>query len=157
MLNDKDVANRLISLCQLDIDAVRAYEQAIQACDHFEVSSKLREFQGDHERHIRDLSQAIRKYGETPPEHKPDVKGFLLEGMTAIRSITGTAGALKAMDTNEQLTNNRYKAALELDLPTETRELVQVNYNDERRHLAWIRQAIDRKVWEERPGASPSL
>jgi hypothetical protein len=157
-LDNKQICDKLISLCHLDIDAWRAYEQAISNCTHQEVINKLRAFQGDHDRHIRDLSAHILKFGGTPPERKPDFKGFFLEGMTSVRSITGTAGALKAMDMNERLTTSRYKAAMDLELPTDCRDLVLRNYSDEKRHLAWIQDAIARKIWvEEGPSASAPM
>lgn len=155
MLDNKNVLDRLVSLCQLDIDATRAYQQAIENCTHTEVKNQLSTFKADHERHIVDLSAMIRTLGGSPPERKPDFKGFLLEGFTAIRSATGTPGALRAMDTNEMLTNSRYKAALGLDLPDNVRSLVNKNYLDEVRHLQWIRDAIQNRVWEREEGLHP--
>jgi uncharacterized protein (TIGR02284 family) len=152
-----DVLQTLINLCQLDIDAYRAYEQALENITHANIATTIRGFQADHDRHVRELSDAIRRLGGTPPERKPDLKGFLLEGFTAIRSATGTAGALKAMESNEMLTNNRYEAALSINMPDDIRLLVQKNREDERRHLDWIRDANQRQIWnvgpERRPGA----
>src|SRR3954469_11923479 len=87
-----DSNKELNDLIHLDIDAIRAYEHAIKACEHEVVASRLREFKGDHERHVRDLSDCVRRLGGEPA-NKPDVKGFFIEGFTAVTSL-GTHSAL---------------------------------------------------------------
>jgi uncharacterized protein (TIGR02284 family) len=154
-MDTKETIKTLSDLCQLDIDAVYAYEQAIERIDHSEIRSNLESFKADHERHMNDLSQAIRDLGADPPERKRDFKGFLLEGFTALRGITGTEGALKAMRSNEKLTNRNYEDALSKDLPADVRELVRRNREDERRHLTYIERALEERIWEQR-GAEPS-
>lgn len=144
-MNEK-VISILNDLIQLDIDAVHAYAQAIDNIEDAVVRGRLLEFQSDHERHIRELSQIVRDQGGTPIEHKRDFKGFLIEGMTAIRSATGTKGALKAMKTNEVLTNRKYEKALEEALPPRVRDLVMRNRDDERRHLQYIESCLSGKT-----------
>jgi hypothetical protein len=56
-----------------------------------------------------------------------------------------------AMRGNEELTNRRYDAALKDELPESCRTVVANNRNDERRHLAWIKDALTKKVWKRRP------
>ena len=93
-------------------------------------------------------SDAIKRLGEKPPVFSRDFKGFLIEGFTAARSVTGTPGALKAMRGNEHLTNRSYKNALSWDLPQDVRTIIEANYEDERRHLSYIDDAIMKRVWE---------
>jgi uncharacterized protein (TIGR02284 family) len=135
-------------LIHLDMDAIKAYEQAIKACEHENVASQLRSFQSDHQRHVNDLSEELRKLGEQP-DVRTDLKGFFIEAFTAVTSH-GTRSALLAMRGNEQLTTARYKAALDLqDLPDSTKEVIRKNYADEQRHLEWIKMALDQKIWEQ--------
>jgi rubrerythrin len=140
----------LRDLMQLDYDAVLAYTRAIDGIEpqYADIRTRLGEFRDDHERHIRELSDVIVALGGTPPERARDFKGVLIEGMTAVESAMGTEWALRAMRTNEKLTNKRYEHALELELPPEVSELIRRNYDDEQRHLAWIIDALDRRVWE---------
>ena len=141
-------------LIHLDMDAIKAYEQAIKACEHEVVATQLRSFQGDHQRHVRDLSEELRKLGEQP-DVRTDLKGFFIEKFTAITSM-GTRSALMSMMGNEQLTTSRYKAALELqDLPESTKQIIRTNYGDEQRHLEWIKNALDQKIWERSQPAAP--
>jgi len=142
-------------LIHLDMDAIKAYEQAIKACEHENVASQLRSFQGDHQRHVNDLSEELRKLGEQP-DVRTDLKGFFIEAFTAVTSH-GTRSALLAMRGNEQLTTARYKAALDLqDLPDSTKEIVRKNYADEQRHLEWIKTALDQKIWEKEQPEAPA-
>jgi uncharacterized protein (TIGR02284 family) len=124
----------------LDRDAVKAYEEAIKACENAEIRKNLSVFQGDHERHVRELSLCVREYGGTPAEHT-DIKGFFIAGFTKVAS-RGDRSALLAMLGNEELTNRSYEAALEHDLPDDVQALFRRNLSDERRHLAWIKEAI---------------
>jgi uncharacterized protein (TIGR02284 family) len=148
----KDIVSELNELIKLDLDAIKAYDQAIEACDSQTVRSKLTDFKGDHERHVRDLSLHVQSLGGMPAE-RGDFKGMLIEGFTAIMS-QNDHGALLAMRGNEELTNRKYKSSLELtELTGEVRETVDRNYSDEQRHLTWIKEALDLRVWE-RPKAA---
>jgi uncharacterized protein (TIGR02284 family) len=147
-VNEKDLIDRLSSLMQLDIDAVHAYGQAIDSIKDPAIKNELIMFRDDHERHIGDLSLAISNLGGQPPERSRDFKGFLIEGFTALRSVTGTEGALKAMKGNEELTNKTYRDALDLQLPPDIRDIVERNYRDEQRHLAYINRVLSNRSWE---------
>jgi uncharacterized protein (TIGR02284 family) len=155
MIDNTTLLHRLTSLFHLDVDATRAYQQAIDNTDHPPVVNQLRSFQADHERHIADLGALIRKFGGEVPDRKPGIKGFILGGFTAIRSQTGTIGALKAMEVNENLANRTYKGVLDLDLPADARVVIERNYQDELRHIDWIRQAVIRRSWEQPQPPAP--
>jgi rubrerythrin len=155
-MDTKKMSKDLAALVQLDIDAIHAYDQAIDAIDLPMVKQQLRSFRDDHNRHVQTLSQVISRFGEKPPVFARDFKGFLIEGFTAARSVTGTAGALKAMRGNEHLTNRFYKNALALELPQDVKQIVQTNYEDEKRHLAYIEDAIEKRVWDIGEPAAPT-
>src|SRR5262249_36392950 len=128
----QDRIQALLSLIQVDIDAARAYAHAIAAVAVPAIRERLGEFREDHERHIADLSAALRALGSEPPERRWDPTGQPVEGYTAVCSAMGTAGALRAMKSNEILTNKRYEAARSLSFPTEIDRLVKSIQDDER-------------------------
>ncbi|HSO00274.1 MAG TPA: DUF2383 domain-containing protein [Candidatus Nanopelagicales bacterium] len=145
----KDIVKELNDLIQLDIDAIHAYDQAIEACEHPMVKSRLTEFRSDHVQHVQDLGAHVRSLGGTPEESR-DFKGWLIEGFTAIMA-QGDRSALVAMKGNEQLTNNRYEAALQIpEFTAEIRSTIEKNRRDEARHLQWINEALDLKLWERK-------
>jgi hypothetical protein len=80
--------------------------------------------------------------GGTPPDPSPDFKGFLIQGFTAIRSATGTEGALRAMELNEKLTNRNYSEAVGWDWTPEAKILVEKNFSDEKIHLEYIQSNL---------------
>ena len=143
----KDIIGVLNELIQLDRNAIAAYDQAIEACEHAHVKNTLTGFKGDHERHVVDLSAQVTALGGIP-EKTRDLKGKLIEGFTAITSI-GDQSALLAMRGNEELTNRKYAAALKEALPAEAQIIVERNHDDERRHLAWIKDSLARRIWEK--------
>lgn len=144
-----EFVGHLEALAQLDIDAVHAYTSAIDRIDLVDVKRQLTQFRGDHERHITHLSTLIRSYGGKVPEPTPDVKGFFIQGFTAIRSMMGNEQAIKAMKGNEELTNKKYAEALKLDLPSDVRAVVQANRDDERKHLNYVNRCISSEIWKQ--------
>lgn len=143
-----NIIERLNDLIQLDFDATQAYEQAIDRIDVVGIAEDLEGFRQDHERHIEELSAAVRRLGGEPTKRSRDLKGYLIEGMTALRSVTGVEGALKAMRSNEKTTNKKYDEALSDPLPPDIAALVRRNRDDERRHLQYIENALTNRTWE---------
>lgn len=147
----KEAVETLSALIQLDIDAASAYGQAIDNIEPAEIHRQMVRFRGDHERHIVELSELVRQLGGNPPERRRDIKGFFIEGMTMIRSMSGTVGALKAMRTNERLTHRLYEKALANETLSETvRALVRKNRDDEQRHLDYIEAILTQQPWSTR-------
>jgi hypothetical protein len=138
------------ALAQLDIDAVHAYGQAIEKIDLPVIREHMMRCRDDHRRHANELSVVIRELGGEPPEFTPDLKGYLISGFTSLRSMAGTEGALKAMHTNERLTNKKYADACARDwsLSSAAGDLVMKNRKDERLHIEYIENALDNRAWE---------
>ncbi len=139
----KEVIAILNDLLQIDIDAYHAYNQSIDSMEESTYREKLTDFRSDHERHIGALSDLIHQLGGQPTDFSRDFKGFLISGYTAIRSITGTVGILKAMDTNEILTKDRYQQALKAPLPDSVKEVVTSHMHDEERHVSEIEKMLN--------------
>jgi len=140
---------QLAGLVHLDVDAWHAYGHAIRAVDLELVKHQLTMFQQDHERHAREWCEAIASLGGEAPPISRDLTGWVLEGFTALRSATGGEGALKAIRLNEVHTNARYEDQHWIHLPPQLRELLQRCQHDEHRHLQYVEQAIEVRVWED--------
>jgi uncharacterized protein (TIGR02284 family) len=153
MAQDIDkLIEKLNDLIALDIDAVNAYETAIKRVEASDVRERLRGFQQDHERHIRDLSGCVVDlHGK--PRQKADTKGFFLKSFTAITSMMGDKAALAAMKGNEQLINRGYDKALEENWPPSVRTVIERNRADERKQLAFIEELLhaEKTPAERRP------
>ena len=139
----EEIVGQLRDLIHLDGDASHAYDQALQRIDHPGLREELAAFADEHRRHVAALADLMRAFGAEPPARDRDFRGFLLEGFTTLRSLTGVQGALEAMQSNEILTNNRYAEANRLDFPRDVRRVVERHFEDERRHLGRIKQLLD--------------
>lgn len=148
-MDNKEIAGRLKSICQLDIDAIHAYAQALEHIEQADIKKTIARFQSDHSRHVKDLSDMIRSYGEQPPAFSKDFKGFLLQAFAAVRSISGSEGALKALRGGEKMTNQAYNDAVSQGFPPIVLVLLRRNYDDEQRHLSYIDQCLSAREWEK--------
>ncbi len=149
------IQEKLNDLIALDIDAVNAYEEAIKRMSVGFIQERLKQFQDDHQRHIRDLTAVVDRLGGKP-RAKPDVKGFIIKGFTAITSSVGDEGALKAMQSNEKLTNKTYKDACEgVPWPADVRVIIERNFADEQRHLAFVEECLRTRAWEQQQPIQP--
>jgi uncharacterized protein (TIGR02284 family) len=140
--------DKLNDLIALDYDAARAYESAIQRMNAVNLIRQLRTFQVDHERHIQELGGVVKALGGKP-RAGPDIKGFLIQGFTAITSEMGDEAALKAMRGNEKLATKTYGDALAETWPEDIRQLIERNHADEQRHLAFIEESLRLRSWEQ--------
>lgn len=138
-----DFRSVLHDLIELDLDAVEAYRTAIDKLQDPECKSALSGFMSDHERHVREVGEALTRLGGEPPKG-PDFKRVLTQGKVVLGGIVGDKGILKAMKTNEDDTNVAYeRASGRTDLTPDLQVLLRGNLDDERRHRAWIEARID--------------
>jgi uncharacterized protein (TIGR02284 family) len=139
----KEIIDTLNDLIQLDVDAVEAYDHVIKHLEYPDIAKRLRDFQDDHRDHIKDLSALVQQLDGKPVKPTPDLKGYLMEGFTALMSITGSLAAMEAMKANENTTNKRYAHAADLELPEDVMKVIQTNYSQEQRHLRYINEVIE--------------
>lgn len=146
------ILRELQSLAQLDVDAYHAYGQAIEKIDHEATRKQLAAFQEDHRRHYDELYRVIQEMGQEPPSFTKDFKGYIISGVTSLRSSAGTKGALEAMESNEKLTNKKYRQASSRSLvPKDILLLLLSFYQDEQGHLNFVQKTLKEKVWEKAP------
>jgi uncharacterized protein (TIGR02284 family) len=154
-LTTDKIIEELNELIRYDYDAIGAYEAAINDIQEMSVRDPLIKFRGDHERHVVDLSAIVRRLGGNPVEH-PGFKGVVRKTMTKVAGLGGTELTLKAMRSNEEVLNKTYAHHLSLDFPDDIKEVIRRNYGDEQRHLAWVEQALQNRLWESAgAGISP--
>ncbi len=141
MLNSDSVIKKLTDVVELDYDAASAYREAIDRLDDTASKSKLQEFLRDHERHISDLSEVIRKEGGTPPD-SGDFKKVLTKGKVQLADLAGDDAILKAMKTNEDQTISKYESMVEEEFPNHILTILEQGLKDERRHRTWMETTL---------------
>lgn len=133
-----DATTILTELIQLEFDAVHVYDTAIGGVDDERIRDRLRTFQQTHHDHVKNLSQELRQQGETPPVPSQDFKGMIFEKLAAIRSITGTEGALKALATAEEILSRYYQELVPEDMPQATHRILKKHLSDGQVHKDYI-------------------
>jgi uncharacterized protein (TIGR02284 family) len=136
------LVHHLNELISLDLDAIEAYEAAILRLGDTGDKAELERFMADHRRHVTDLSPLVRELGGEAAT-SPDVKRVLTKGKVVVMAIAGDSGVLEAMKSNEETTTKVYdKARKHPDLPIQARTIIERNFADEQRHLAWLEQRL---------------
>jgi uncharacterized protein (TIGR02284 family) len=144
---DKQI-EELNELIRWDIDAVGAYNEAIDAAKEPTIRDPLTQFRKDHQRHIEELSQIVRRIGGKPVE-KADLKGIVRKTMTKVAGLVGVESVLRAMKSNEEAVNKAYSHHLSFDWPRDIAEQIRRNFADEQRHLEWVVRTLEARSWEE--------
>ncbi len=135
---EKTIESLLEDLVQLDFDAADAYQAAIDRLKEARFRDRLREFKGDHLRHVDEISKLLEKMGRTPPE-EGDMKSYLTQGKVVMGSLMGDKAILQAMRTNEADTNTAYERAVGFHgLDANMHPILERALEDERRHCQWI-------------------
>jgi uncharacterized protein (TIGR02284 family) len=150
---DKQI-EELNELIRFDFDAIGAYNSAIDDIKELAVREPLIRFRGDHERHVQNLSLIVSRLGGKPVTG-PDIKGIVRKTMTKVAGLGGVELTLKAMKSNEEVLNKTYAHHLSLDWPDDVKQIIRSNYADEQRHLAWVVEALQTKMWEVASDAHP--
>jgi uncharacterized protein (TIGR02284 family) len=139
---ESTLVDTLNNLIQLDYDAIEAYDAAIDRLDNAEYKARLKEFRADHVRHTRDLGAAVTGLGGKPAR-QGGAKSLLTRGKVMMADLMGDRAILQAMRSNEDDTNTAYERAVKAaDGTPAVATALRAGLDDERRHRAWIEQAL---------------
>lgn len=133
----------LNDLLQLDEDAIRSYQVAIDALSVETLKRKVREFKRDHQRHVREIKEAIRTLGGTPVEAPHVSTGFLKLAMQALGAAGGERAVLLAFRANEWESAHKYGRLARRRFPAGIREVVQRAAKDEEKHYRWAAETLE--------------
>lgn len=139
---ESNLVDTLNNLVQLDYDAIDAYDAAIDRLDSAEYKERLKEFRADHARHTRDLGAVVRELGGKPAQ-QGGAKSMLTRGKVMMADLMGDGAILRAMKSNEDDTNTAYDRAVKgAEGNPAAASALRAGLEDERRHRAWIEQAL---------------
>jgi uncharacterized protein (TIGR02284 family) len=143
LTNAETVIEKLSDVIALDYDAIAAYQAAIDRLEDPTYKAQLQEFKADHQRHVDELGNAVRREGGNPPEGGDAMK-ILTKGQVVIAGLMGDEAILKAMKKNEDQTNSKYEEEVNEGYPPPIHALLQHGLADERRHRAWLEATISK-------------
>jgi rubrerythrin len=138
-----ELTEAIIDLILLEYDAIEAYKSAVERLENKIFSSKLQEFQKDHEQHIKKLSEFLTQKNIVPPKG-PDVKQWLAKGKTILAGLISDRSVLQAMNSNEDDTNTAYERMTNRDdLDEKIKSILSNAYDDEKKHKKWIEDTLE--------------
>lgn len=148
---DEAIVAAINDLILLDRAAVLAYGLALKACTSGDLEDGFVLFKEEHEQHVHELSEWLRSRGHEPTTEL-DHRGEIIREYTSLFSHDNR-GAMLVMRGNEELTNTLYYSTLrgDLRLPEDVRRIVEQGFDDERRHLAWLRETIAANAMDAEP------
>lgn len=134
-----EVLDGLNDLLQLDHDAIGAYEIAMEKLEDRDAAAMIAGFRRDHERHVRNLNEAILRLGGTPND-EPHATAPLKMALQSLGGVGGDKGLLMAWRTNELQVRTKYDsyASLANRWPADIKRLIDENALDEERHYQWV-------------------
>lgn len=134
-----EILEGLNDLLQLDHDAIGAYEIAIDKLENRDWAMQISGYLVDHERHIRELSEAVVGLGGTPI-NEPHATGPFKQALQSLGAVAGDKGLLMAWRTNELQTRTKYEgyASRAVFWPDRVKALIDRNALDEERHYRWV-------------------
>lgn len=134
-----EFSSALKELVELDYDAVEAYEAAINRLENTAYIEKLTDFKNDHLRHIKDLTDLLKKHNEEAPTGPSMVKQWLAKGKVVLANLAGDEAILSAMNSNEIDTNTAYETMdNRKDKWDDAVEIIKQGLADEKRHKEWL-------------------
>lgn len=144
----KTFIDALKELLEFEYDMKEAYKISIDKLhkENYEYKNKLSEFLEDHENHIIQLSNVLKKYNEKIPE-KPDViKNFLSKGKIYLANLIGDETILSAMAGNEADANLAYERMnARHDTFEDAKHFLKTALADEKKHKAWLDNIVNKK------------
>lgn len=142
--NEARLVAELNDLLQLDHDAVQAYGLAIDGIRSAEFRQTLIRFRGDHERHIRDLTELINAHGGVPIQLSHIPTGPMKLAVQAAGNAGGDREALLAFKSNERQVRDKYRRLADESHAPDVAEVLNRNAADEERHYSWVSDALER-------------
>lgn len=138
----EEFADALYELCELDYDAIAAYQTAITRLENQDFKSKFEQFKSDHERHIRELRELLEEHHEEFPEG-PGARHLLAQGKASLTKLTSDDAILRAMLANEEDTNTAYQRLnTRVDEWEDAKDILRRGLEDERRHKKWFENLL---------------
>ncbi len=132
----------LYELCELDYDAIEAYQAAINRIDLMQYKESLTEFKMDHQRHVDEITMILKKHQCDAPDG-PSVKEYLTQGKVVLANMFGDKAILHAMLTNEEDTNQAYDRINNHQHKwADSEDILRRAWADEKRHKAWLEMTI---------------
>lgn len=139
MSDSKRIVSNLNKLTQLELDVIEAYSSVIDKIESARSRHRLSQIRSDHQRHVHLLGVEVTRLGG-PRLHYASLFRHVIKAQVAVACrVGGDTAMLTALRLWKGLTILRYQIALRWGrLPSELKQVLASNLEDERRHYAWL-------------------
>lgn len=136
-------ATALKELVQLEYAATDAYDAAINGLENPAYKIKLSEFKEDNDRHIKEISNLLKKNKHEVPDKSILGKQLITTGKVILANMVGDYTILHAIKSNATDTNIAYKRMKNhKDKWADAQEIIKNGLQDEQRHKAWLENTL---------------
>ena len=133
----------LKELVELEYAAVDAYVMAIDRLDDLGYKAKIKEFQRETERRIKELSGVLYRNNEDPPRGPNLNKELINKGKFILAYMVGDRTILRAIRSNEEDTTNYYERLnYRDDVWEEVRDILNRGLQEEMKHTDWLTHTL---------------
>ena len=140
---ETELVAELNDLLKLDHDAVQAYTLAIRSLENESYKETLRQFRGDHERHIEEPTQLIRAHDGLPIQLPHLPTGAFKLAVQAVASVGSDRAILTAFKANERQVRDKYRRAARAVHTADVTTVLARAAEDESRHYAWALETLE--------------
>ncbi len=142
------LVTELSRLVAMEVDAVRAYENALALVPPGPIRDELVVIGREHRAHADALRGEIAHRGYLPPAITSSIEGVVLGGLGSSPQPHGEEEVLAAVRANEHLASALYGRLLAKGPPDGARELVERLRAEAERHRSWAERTLARRSWE---------
>lgn len=145
-MDSHELIDRLSVFINVDYDAIKQYDLILFNINDQDVLQQIELFRQDHEYHIRDYTDMLERIMGKIQEPQDREKDVFFKETVMVQSGTGMRGALEALESVEKAVNTVYSGGVTEDFPDNIREVLERNCADERRHLEYIQQVLQKEA-----------
>jgi len=130
-----EAAKELQILTQWEIDEAFVLNQATASINNQVIREKVLAMEQQSQDAIKDMNQLIYNHGREAPRYKRDLKGYVMQGYTAVRGLTSDIGVLSALYQNMLISNYNVEQVLKLNLCPDIKKKLQEIHKMKQRNL----------------------
>jgi hypothetical protein len=147
-MNSHQSAEKLVRLLAVDRDGAHSYAQACERVSAPGLREKLQSFGREHERHIGDLRVLIHDVQQQSLIHPAPPSEYQTEGIFSLSGISDEGQVFSILEHNEIIINRHYEEARTWRVFEAARIIIEHHFDDEQRHLHFIRDVLFNRSWE---------
>lgn len=145
-MDSHELIDRLSAFINIDYGAIKQYDLIIFNIDDQDTLQKMELFRQDHEYHVRDYTDMLERIMGRAQEPMDREKDLFFEEKAVVQSGTGLRAALEALESMEKAVNAVYSGGMSEEFPDDIRDILERNCADERRHLEYIQQVLQKEA-----------